>query len=1074
MANVDPRITAFCSPQGPEIFHSVEHRHELHRHDPFDVESVHADARDVFHRALSRATTPPGLPSGRILLILGESGSGKTHLLRAFRSAAHRRGTGFVGYMQMTTATSDYGRYMLGNLIDSLDLPYNEEVNEMHSGLARLSRAVAGRCLDKSRLKLLQDPETLDQDDLDTFVNDAADALITSKPDFADVDLDLVRVLLYLQREDPRIKARALKYLRCEPLSKSDAAFLGGIAPRIHDDDPGRLVEALGKLVGKLNHSALILCMDQLEDVWNMDAAVDRFRKAMSAVVAFADRIPSSIFVVCCLQDFYDGMKERLTRSIRDRLDLDPEPVLLRSERSVDEVSAILHARLNHLYETQRVPTGDDAPLVDPTFPIPRELIATWSKLRTRDVLEQARSFRERAIKEGKLPSAPPAVESATPVISSPKPALGYLHLQQAWNDFRSTFRGARPQDDESLALLMAWAIERCSEELESHVRFSATSLGESIDVEQHASGKVTERVRVAICNKSTRGGHLANQIDQLAASIKGAKKGTTLALIRSTEFPSEPKAKAAIALGKAIAAGGRRAVIEDAEILTMCALQEFRKERGSDAAFATWLAYENPLSRLQVLRLALALDAIEPAGSTPSNAQLKLPIPSVPPPAPVETAPTPTPPSAATTTTRSPPPRPSSAPPPRTIHLGASEGLLGTPLTMATDELCAHAAFLGSTGSGKTTLAVNVIEQLLLDGIPVVVVDRKGDLAGYAKPSAWNQRLNDASREARRRALHEVVDPVLYTPGNSSGRALGVSVVPAGLETLDASDREDEAAQAADAIAGMLDYKVTGRDKACRAVLKQAVQLLAQTGHSITLTSLIELLDQKDHALLAAVGKLDDKHFEKLVQDLETFRITNEKLLDESGPTLDIEALFGVGAHEKAGKTRLSIISTKFLGSDASILFWVAQLLMRLTRWANKTPSPKLRAAILFDEADMYLPAMSQPATKQPMENLLRRARSAGLGVLLATQSPGDLDYRCRDNIRTWMVGRIAQTVAIQKMKPLLSESRVDVSGRLATRQIGQFFVLRQGNATGIRGRLPVMMPEQLPETELLELARG
>src|SRR5262249_13197338 len=131
-------------------------------------------------------------------------------------------------------------------------------------------------------------------------------------------------------------------------------------------------------------------------------------------------------------------------------------------------------------------------------------------------------------------------------------------------------------------------------------------------------------------------------------------------------------------------------------------------------------------------------------------------------------------------------------------------------------------------------------------------------------------------------------------------------------------------------------------------------------------------------------------------------------------------------------------------------------------------------QAAVMFDEADLYLPATSQPATKAPMENLLRRARSAGLGGLLATQSPGDFDYRCHDNIKTWMLGRITQPVALQKMPPMPAQIRVDVASKLAGRQGGQFFLLRNGDAASFTAQLPAIGPEQLPEAEILQLAQA
>src|SRR5207253_10839242 len=132
---------------------------------------------------------------------------------------------------------------------------------------------------------------------------------------------------------------------------------------------------------------------------------------------------------------------------------------------------------------------------------------------------------------------------------------------------------------------------------------------------------------------------------------------------------------------------------------------------------------------------------------------------------------------------------------------------------------------------------------------------------------------------------------------------------------------------------------------------------------------------------------------------------------------------------------------STKFLGTNQDVQFWVAQLLMTLGRWISRSPARDgaLQAVVLFDEADLYLPAVRQPATKEPMENLLKRARSAGLGLLLATQSPGDFDYKCRDNVRTWFVGRVKEAVAIQKLKPMFAESRIDPVGRRATQGAGR-----------------------------------
>jgi DNA helicase HerA-like ATPase len=113
------------------------------------------------------------------------------------------------------------------------------------------------------------------------------------------------------------------------------------------------------------------------------------------------------------------------------------------------------------------------------------------------------------------------------------------------------------------------------------------------------------------------------------------------------------------------------------------------------------------------------------------------------------------------------------------------------------------------------------------------------------------------------------------------------------------------------------------------------------------------------------------------------------------------------------------------------------------------------------------------QPATKEPMEHLLRRARSAGLGLLLASQSPGDFDYKCRDNIRTWFVGQVKETNSIAKMKPMFADHRVDVAARLPSQETGEFYLIRDGVAAGIKAHTSAVDPRQVPENEIVTLAR-
>ena len=225
--------------------------------------------------------------------------------MRAFRNWTHARGRGYCGYMQMTSATSHYGRYVLNNLIDSLDQPYFEPAGET-TGLMRLSTALAesSKGVSLGRLDQIRSGE-LDHECLAKLVEALADQIVMDDR-FNAIDLDLVRALLFLQSNDPRIKGRVLKYLRCEDLAPQDRDLLGGLVPRTYDDAPQWLIQRLGELMAALESVPLILCVDQLEDIYNLDDAEVRFRRAMATLCDLASRTPNAVVVISCLEDFYE------------------------------------------------------------------------------------------------------------------------------------------------------------------------------------------------------------------------------------------------------------------------------------------------------------------------------------------------------------------------------------------------------------------------------------------------------------------------------------------------------------------------------------------------------------------------------------------------------------------------------------------------------------------------------------------------------------------------------------------------------------------------------------------------
>jgi energy-coupling factor transporter ATP-binding protein EcfA2 len=593
---IDHRVAAFCSPRFPELFHAFAYANDIWKPDAFDVESIHRNARERFQRIVDRVLEPSGMASGRILLLLGESGCGKTHLMRAFRSQVHSRNSGYCGYLQMTAFTGQYGRYVLNNLIDSLDKPYHEPQSPT-TGLMRLSTALAETCqsVPHERFDQLREGE-LDQRSIDQIVGDLADAIIVDDR-FSTIDVYLVQALLYLQRNDPRIKARVLKYLRCEDLTEHDRRLLGGIVPCIDPDAPHRIIERIGRSLWIVERVPLILCVDQLEDVFDLDEAAVKFRRAMATLCDIISRLPSAIVIIACLDNFYDELKKMLTRPIVDRVENDPPPIGLQGPCDPDDVVRLIGQRLKYLYESMDIPYQPD----QPSYPLPDALVRKLAGLRARDVLSKIQVYRERCIEKGKMAEDPFHDGGLVDL----RLEASIIPLEQAWNEFRSTFTATVPVDEVELAAVLAESIQFCSDEIDVGERFNAEAAGRMVSVEKQGVDLSIERILAGICNKAAQGGGLSRQIDEV---VQQAGDHTTV-IVRSTDFPKSPKAAVSRQLGQLITRGGRRVVVEDSDWRSLMALLSFRKQHKADPSFGAWLKRTHPLVSLEPVRAILGLD---------------------------------------------------------------------------------------------------------------------------------------------------------------------------------------------------------------------------------------------------------------------------------------------------------------------------------------------------------------------------------------------------------------------------------------------------------------------------------
>jgi energy-coupling factor transporter ATP-binding protein EcfA2 len=1086
---VDLRLQAFLTPTG--VFAAVQQAVSVFDSDPFDVETVHQSARTSFEQLVERATNPSQHSErGRMLLLLGDSGAGKTHLLRGFRRHIHELGRGLVVYAQMNSAADDYIRYMLQHVVDSLARSHvgpsgaPTGLFELASGLARLVEEPL-----RSEILKLAEGDWNPKETLRDVVNRLVDELL-KVPALGRFETDLLRVLLYSLAPDERTTAHAYRYLRCEDMNPHDRRWLGDVVPRTRGEHPSQMIRDLARLAFVTRGAAMVLMVDQAELAGHDPLEAGKmFRRALDALYSVVSEVSSAVAVVACLTDVYQSVRWVLGSSMTDRLESDPPSEYLQSNRSYPEIEAIVGRRLEWLFAQAKVAYRAE----DPVYPIPPAALRNLTNRRTRDVLQWCHQFHSRCVSAKKI------VDVADGGIATPLPDETDLNqIAASWNDACHASGIEVPETAEAILLAIGAAAKACTDEL----GISLTVPPRNKDVLRlmfEGPGQRAE-LAIAVTNHGYQRGAFGVQIEALRKSAHDA----TPVAVRTLEFPRGRACNEAV--GKLLKSGGRRAYLDGSTLRTLAAFQKFQPAF-PEARVAAWRRRDRPISTLPPMADLFDLERLRGSPAIPVVTDAPVHATATPPTGvPVVTTPaessvvrrvakTPVmgvsvvssePASGADSTTtnddmakravngqRGRPPgtgklngKPAAPKLSSQLDVGTAPTFSAEPRTIEIGSLLRHTGILGSSGSGKTTLALNLIEQVLERDVAVVLVDRKGDLAGYAKPQWW-QHTADPERARR---LAERIDVRLFTPGTRGGRPLSLSAVP-DLQHIPEHDRDRMVQYAANALAAMMHLGKGANDSACRAILTQAIAVLAERNRPCGLPELIDLLEQRDDHLLARAGRYDDKLFKRLVQDLETVRLHNEALFDPAGEPLTAETLIGRAADDKVP---LAIVSTKFLGDVEQVQSWVAHLIACLNRYAAKAPSAELRAIFMIDEADVFMPAgASKPPSKEPLQDLLKRARAAGLGIVLASQSPADFDYRSREQISTWFLGRIADQRSIDKMEPLF-EHKPAVGGKLGTQDPGRFVLLQDGAAVDL-GRTPSMLrTEQLPEAELMVLAAG
>src|SRR5687768_8132690 len=358
--------------------------------------------------------------------------------------------------------------------------------------------------------------------------------------------------------------------------------------------------------------------------------------------------------------------------------------------------------------------------------------------------------------------------------------------------------------------------------------------------------------------------------------------------------------------------------------------------------------------------------------------------------------------------------------------------------------DLVTHAVCVGMTGSGKTGLCIGLLEEAAIDGIPAILIDPKGDLANLAltfpelRPEDFQPWINedDARRkgmtpqnyaakqaETWRKGLEswgqgadrihkfrDAADVVIYTPGSNAGVPVSIlkSFAAPGQSTLDDGELLQERVRTtATSLLSLLGIDADPVQSREHILISTIFNHAWQNGQDLDLAALIGQIQSPP---VQRVGVLDlDSFFPAKERFALAMRLNNllaapgfENWM--KGEALDVSSLL----YTPAGKPKLAIFSIAHL-SDAERMFFVSMLLNQIVGWMRtQSGTTSLRAIVYMDEIFGYFPPVANPPSKLPLLTILKQGRAFGLGVVLATQNPVDLDYKGLANAGTWFIGRL------------------------------------------------------------------
>ena len=413
-------------------------------------------------------------------------------------------------------------------------------------------------------------------------------------------------------------------------------------------------------------------------------------------------------------------------------------------------------------------------------------------------------------------------------------------------------------------------------------------------------------------------------------------------------------------------------------------------------------------------------------------------------------------------------------------------------PLVYKNKDLLTHAAIIGMTGSGKTGLGISLLEEAAIDNIPSIIIDPKGDMTNllltfpslqgsdfepwieeqdasnnglsvkeFAQNTAnlWKNGLErDFQNASRIEKFKNSADFTIYTPGSDAGVQISI------LSSFKAPNKE--VIEDNDLLVSLVNSTVSS----ILSLIEEKSDTTSKESILISSIFMNYFKENKDLTLEELITLIVTPPFSKIgVFDLETFFAQSERLklalkLNNiianpsfktwiEGETLDISNLL----YDEIGKAKVSIFSIAHL-NDSQRMFFVTLLLNQMVAWMRRQEgTTSLKALLYMDEIFGYFPPNSNPPSKQPMLTLLKQARSFGIGIILSTQNPVDIDYKGLANIGTWFIGRLQTKQDKEKVIDGLSSANEgnlnkDEVMNLISNLEKRNFILKNINEDGIK----------------------